>query len=115
MASGLQLRNDARSDRPCRDERRSEVGPRGRTRSPDPVCRPLGSDCLLVRWKDIAQHRSLALGLLFSGLILNDISVFEQNALLHAKDIGGDPIYRQTELAEAAMHDEPFALSKNDS
>ena len=69
--------------------------------------------CLLR--KRVAEHRAPALGLLFGGLVLNDVPVLDKNSVLQANDVRCDPVHRKANIGEPAMKDDVVAFCKNHS
>jgi hypothetical protein len=67
--------------------------------------------CLLR--ERVAEHRISALGLLLGSLVLNDIPVFDENAILQANDVRCDPVHRQSDVLEPAMNDDVVVFRKN--
>jgi hypothetical protein len=53
--------------------------------------------------------------MLFRGLILNDIPMLREYAVLDTQDIRGNPIYRSTETAKSPVHDHEVPLSHDRS
>ena len=43
--------------------------------------------------------------MVFSRLVLNDVPVLDQNAVLDTKYVCRNPVHRETHAAEAPMHD----------
>ncbi len=64
--------------------------------------------------KRSSEHGPLALRPLLSGFVLQHIPVFDQNIILHAKNIDSDPIRGMTKRAETAMDHDPLALGENE-
>jgi hypothetical protein len=59
----------------------------------------------------VAEHGQPALGLLGGGLVLQDIPVFGEQAVLHAHDVHGDPVGRQPGVGEPAVQHHVVALA----
>src|ERR1700683_1518026 len=82
------------------------------------ICSPfahvtLGLRCSCLLRERVAEHRISALGLLLGSLVLNDIPVFDENPILQANDVRGDPVYRQSDVGEPAMNDDVVVFCKN--
>src|SRR5271163_2611201 len=58
----------------------------------------------------IAEHRQAADGLGLRRLVLDDVPVFGELAVLEADDIGGDPRRREAVAGEPAVCDHPVAV-----
>ena len=61
------------------------------------------------------RHRAPALGLLFGGLVLNDVPVLDENSVLQANDVRCDPVHRKANIGDPAMKDDVVAFCKNHS
>ncbi|MEA2894553.1 MAG: hypothetical protein QOJ84_168, partial [Bradyrhizobium sp.] len=59
--------------------------------------------------KIFAEHRQTAARLLPRGLVLDDVPVLREHAILHAHDIGDDPRRWQAEAAEPPMENDEVA------
>jgi hypothetical protein len=68
-----------------------------------------------VLWESSSEHGSATIRLLFRGLILNDIPMLGEYAVLDTQDIRGNPIYRSTETAKSPVHDHEVPLSHDRS
>src|SRR5882757_5077507 len=79
-----------------------QVELRGYHSNPTPLKPPLGRS----NRKFIAEHRQTAARLLPRGLVLDDVPVFRQHALLHAHDVSDDPCRRWPEAAEPPMEND---------
>jgi hypothetical protein len=53
--------------------------------------------------------------LLFSRLVLNDVPIFNKNAVLDTQYVSGNSIHGKTEAAEAAMHYYKVTVGENQS
>src|SRR6202023_1372137 len=51
------------------------------------------------------EHWSFTLRLLFSRFILNYVPMLDEDSVLNAHNIRGDPIYWSTETAKSPVHD----------
>jgi hypothetical protein len=65
--------------------------------------------------KACAEHGSFAFRLFFCGFILNYIPMLDEDSVLDAHDIRGNPIHRSTETAESAVHDHEVSLGHDRS
>src|SRR5882757_4289979 len=54
----------------------------------------------------IAEHRKTAARLLARGLVLDDVPVLREHAVLHAHDVSDDPRRRWPETAETSMEND---------
>src|SRR5438445_4944406 len=59
-----------------------------------------------------SEHRPLAYRLFFRRFILNYVPMLDQDSLLNAHNICGDPIRRCTETAKSTVHDDEVSLSR---
>src|SRR5580704_18583625 len=66
-------------------------------------------------WKSLSEHGSAAFRLFFCGLILNDIPMLDEDSVLNAHNVGGNPIHRSTETAKSPVHDHevPFGHDRS--
>jgi hypothetical protein len=55
--------------------------------------------------KPVAEHGIPAFGLLFAGLVLDDIPMLHKDAVLQAENVGRDPVHPRAESGKPAMHD----------
>ena len=51
----------------------------------------------------------------FSRLVLNNVPMLNENAVLDTQYVGSDPIHRKTHATEAPMHDYKIALGNDQS
>ena len=75
---------------------------------------PSGVPLCLLR-KRVAEHRAPALGLLFCGVVLNDVPVLDENSVLQANDVRCDLVHRMANIGEPVMKDDVVAFCKNHS
>src|SRR5256885_12960708 len=57
-----------------------------------------------IHRKCVAEHRVSAFGLLLSRLVLNDIPVLDQHAILDANDVCRDPVHRRAKAGESTVN-----------
>src|ERR1700722_3073943 len=62
-----------------------------------------------------SEHGPLAYRLIFRRFILNDVPMLDQNAVLNAHDICGNPIQGSTETAKSPVHDHEISLGNDRS
>src|SRR5260221_10299229 len=67
--------------------------------------------CSPVYRKRVAEHRPTALGLLSRSLGLDDVPVFDKDAILDPEDVRRDPVHGCPEPGEATMNDDEVAFS----
>src|SRR5258708_25326624 len=67
--------------------------------------------CSPVRRKRVAEHRPAALGLLLSRLVLDDVPVFDKDAVLDPEDVRRDPVHGRPEPRKPPMNDDEVAIS----
>src|SRR5712664_2386419 len=68
-----------------------------------------------VLWESLAEHGSATFRLLFCGLILNDVPMLDNDSVLNAHNIRGNPIHRSAEIAKSPVHDHEVSLSHDRS
>src|SRR5580692_2692632 len=68
-----------------------------------------------VLWKSLSEHGSAAFRLLCRGLILNDVPMLDEDSVLNAHNICGNPIHRSTETAKSSVHNHEVPLSHDRS
>src|ERR1700730_11821328 len=61
------------------------------------------------------EHGSFTLRLLFSRSILNDVPMLDEDSVLNAYDIRGNPIHGGAETAKSPVHDYEVPLSHDRS
>ena len=61
--------------------------------------------------KRISEHGQTALGLFLSRLVLNNVPVLGEQAILHPNDVGDDPGNGETTTGEATVHQDPVAVN----
>src|ERR1700732_3076511 len=65
--------------------------------------------------KRVAEHRSTALGLLLSRLVLYDVPVFDKDTILDPEDVRRDPVHGRPELGKTAVDDDEVAVSHDEA
>jgi hypothetical protein len=65
--------------------------------------------------KLVAKHAKAALGGCTRSLVLDHIPVLDQNAVLDAENVRGNPIHRSTETAKSPVHDHEVSLGQDRS
>jgi hypothetical protein len=60
----------------------------------------------------VAEHRQAALRLLPRRLVLDDVPVLREHAVLDAQDVGDDPCRRQAVTAEPSVQDDEIAARR---
>ena len=68
----------------------------------------------LVLWESLSEHRSAALRLPFRGLILNYIPMLDEDSVLNAQNISGNPVYRKTNTAKSPVYEPGTILAEGD-
>src|ERR1700686_3699814 len=61
------------------------------------------------------EHWSFTLRLFFGGFILNDVPMLDQDSVLNAHNICGNPIHRGPEPVKSPVHDHEVSLSHDRS
>ena len=61
------------------------------------------------------EHGGFAFRLFFGGFILNDVLMLDEDSVLNADNIGGDPIQGSTETAKSPVDDYEVSLSQERS
>src|SRR6266542_325301 len=74
------------------------------------------SCCLSRRFrKTCAEHRGFTLRLFFGHFILNDIPMLNQDSVLNAQNICGNPIHRSAEAAKSPVNNHEVTVGDNRS
>ena len=68
-----------------------------------------------VRRESFSEHGPLAYRLFFGRFILNNIPVLDEDPILNAHNICGNPIHWSTETAKSPVHDHEVSLSHDRS
>src|ERR1700684_4166780 len=65
--------------------------------------------------ESLSEHGPLAYRLFFRGFILNDVPMLNQNSVLNAHNIRGNPIHRSAETAKPPVHDHEVSFGQDRS
>ena len=63
----------------------------------------------------VAEHRPSALGLLFGGLVLDDVPVLGEDPVFDPEDVRSDPVHRHPEPRKTAVDDDEVAVRHDDA